>query len=195
MQPFPTPSDAIHKIWSRLPSPGYQQLRSKMNELAWRQHFPIISLWEIFRRSRAANSVVRCPIWPKCQLIRDFMHVLVTCKYKKDQIKNNRHLFPHYKSMGAFCCHGNQSFDRVCSKTLCSLSSTQWLIKIGQLEIFEFESVDDDDGRRRRTDDGPLVYYKLTLWAFGSGELKIEDLTGHGNAFSIFSKADFPFYN
>ena len=61
---------------------------------------------------------------------------------------------------------------------------SQWcytynLIKIGQLtsEIFKFESV-DDDGRRRttdddgRTDDGPLVYYKLTLWAFGSGELK-----------------------
>ena len=63
---------------------------------------------------------------------------------------------------------------------------SQWcytynLIKIGQLtsEIFKFESV-DDDGRRRttdddgRTDDGPLVYYKLTLWAFGSGELKIQ---------------------
>ena len=29
---------------------------------------------------------------------------------------------------------------------------------------------DDDDGRQR-TDDGPLIYYKLTLWAFGSGEL------------------------
>ena len=27
------------------------------------------------------------------------------------------------------------------------------------------------DGRQRRTDDGPLVYYKLTLWAFGSGDL------------------------
>ena len=42
-------------------------------------------------------------------------------------------------------------------------------------EIFKFESVDDDDDDdgRRRTDDGPLVYYKLTLWAFGSGELKI----------------------
>ena len=24
----------------------------------------------------------------------------------------------------------------------------------------------------RRTDDGPLVYYKLTLWAFGSSELR-----------------------
>ena len=49
------------------------------------------------------------------------------------------------------------------------------LIKIGQLasEIFKFESV--DDGRmdaRRWTDDGPVVYYKLTLWAFGSSELK-----------------------
>ena len=30
------------------------------------------------------------------------------------------------------------------------------------LEIFKFESVDDG----RRTDVGPLVYYKLTLWAF-----------------------------
>ena len=24
--------------------------------------------------------------------------------------KRWRHRFPHYKSMGAFCCHGNQSF-------------------------------------------------------------------------------------
>ena len=51
---------------------------------------PIISLWEIFRRSRAANSVVSGPIWPKFKVVRDFMHVLVTCKYKKDRIKNNR---------------------------------------------------------------------------------------------------------
>ena len=58
-------------------------IRSKMNELAWRHHFPIISLWEIFWRSRTANCVVSGPIWPKFKLIRDFMHVLVTCKYKK----------------------------------------------------------------------------------------------------------------
>ena len=43
-----------------------------------------------FRRSRAANSVVSGPIWPKFELFRDFMHILVTCKYKKDRIKNNR---------------------------------------------------------------------------------------------------------
>ena len=56
--------------------------RSKINDLAWRQHFPIISLWKLFSRSRAANSVVSGPIWPKLELVRDFMHVLVTCKYK-----------------------------------------------------------------------------------------------------------------
>ena len=78
--------------------------------------------------------------------------------------------------MGAFCCHGNQSFDPICLKTLDSLSLTPVMlqkkkkkktkIKIGQVlsEIFKFESVDGDGG--------PLVYYKLTLWAFGSGELK-----------------------
>ena len=37
-----------------------------------------------------------------------------------------------------------------------------------------------DDGR---TDDGPLVYYKLILWAFGSGELKT---TNKSNVFFFF---------
>ena len=47
-------------------------IRSKMNELAWRQHFPItcISLWKFFRRSRVANSVVSSPIWPKFKVVR-----------------------------------------------------------------------------------------------------------------------------
>ena len=62
------------------------------------------------------------------------MHALITCKYKKDQIKNNQEKvetsFSHYKSMGAFCCHGNQSFDPNCSKTLCSLSPTPMMLHI-----------------------------------------------------------------
>ena len=48
------------------------------------------STGDFFRRSRAANSVVSGRIWPKFELIQDFMHVLVTCKYKEDRIKNNR---------------------------------------------------------------------------------------------------------
>ena len=39
---------------------------------------------------KAANSVVSGQIWPKFEFVRDFMHVLITCKYKKDRIKNNR---------------------------------------------------------------------------------------------------------
>ena len=30
--------------------------------------------------------------------------------------KRWRHHFPHYKSMGAFYCHGHQSFDPICLK-------------------------------------------------------------------------------
>ena len=111
------------------------------------------------------------------------MHVLVTCKYKKDRIKTTEkrwiHHFPHYKSMGAFCCHGNQKFDQICPKTLGSLSpipamlhikfDQHWPIGFRDIQVWKC-------GRRRRTDDGPLVYYKLTLWAFGSGELKCNSL-------------------
>ena len=35
-------------------------------------------------------SVVSGPIWPKFELVWDFMHVLVTCQYKNDPIKSNR---------------------------------------------------------------------------------------------------------
>ena len=44
--------------------------------------------------------------------------------------KRWRHHFPHYKSMGAFCCHGHQSFDPVCLKTLCSLSPPPVMLHI-----------------------------------------------------------------
>ena len=48
------------------------------------------SMGNVFNHSRAANSVVSGPIWLKFELVWDFMHVLVTCKYKKDRIKSNR---------------------------------------------------------------------------------------------------------
>ena len=72
---------------------GYQQLWWWFDQ-KWKSsmenHFPITSLWEIFWNSRAANSLVSGPISPKFELVRDFMHVLVTCKYETDRIKSNR---------------------------------------------------------------------------------------------------------
>ena len=40
-------------------------IQSKMKELAWRHHFPIIRIWKFFRHSREANSLVNGPMWPK----------------------------------------------------------------------------------------------------------------------------------
>ena len=48
----------------------------------------------------------------------------------KTNKKRRRHHFPYYKSTGAFCCHGNQSFDPICPKTLCSLSPTPMMLHI-----------------------------------------------------------------
>ena len=50
--------------------------------------------------------------------------------WSKTTEKRWRHRFSHYKSMGAFCCHGNQSFDLICPKTLCSLSPTPVMLHI-----------------------------------------------------------------
>ena len=52
------------------------------SEKKWKDQF--------FRRLRAANSVVRGQIWPNFKLIQALMYVIITCKYEKDPIKNNR---------------------------------------------------------------------------------------------------------
>ena len=51
--------------------------------------FPLYVYGYFFLRSRAANSVVGGPIWPKFELIQDIMHVLINCKFEKDRIKSN----------------------------------------------------------------------------------------------------------
>ena len=48
----------------------------------------------------------------------------------KATVKRWRQHFPHYKLMGAFCCHGHKSFDPICLKTLCSLSPTPVMLHI-----------------------------------------------------------------
>ena len=53
--------------------------------------FPIMRSMGVFlRRSRAANSIVGGPIWPKLEFIHNIMYVLVTSKFEKDRININR---------------------------------------------------------------------------------------------------------
>ena len=44
----------------------------------------------IFRRSRAANSAVGSPIRLKFKLLPALKHVIVTCNYEKERMKNSR---------------------------------------------------------------------------------------------------------
>ena len=95
-----------------------------------RKNLPI---WDLISLSVNPNLLIWVQENITCMRPR-FMHVLVTCKYKNDRIKSNekrwRHHFPHYKSMGAFCWHGHQSFDPICLKTLCSLSPPPVMLHI-----------------------------------------------------------------
>ena len=51
---------------------------------------PHKSMGFFFKRSRAANSVVRGQNWPNFELIQALMHIIVTCKYEKNPIINIR---------------------------------------------------------------------------------------------------------
>ena len=109
-------------------------IRSKMNELTCRHHFPIMSLLEFVKTSGATNSVVSGPIWPDSNLSEILCMSSLPVSIKRIESKTTekrwRRHFPHYKSMGAFCCHGHQHFDPICPKTLCSLSTTQVMLHI-----------------------------------------------------------------
>ena len=54
-----------------------------MKALKWSHHYKLY-----FRRSKADNSVAGGWVWPKIKLIQTFIGVLVTCKNKEDQFKN-----------------------------------------------------------------------------------------------------------
>ena len=52
--------------------------------------YPFKVYGDFFRPSRAANSAVGGRIWLNFKLLQALTHVIITCKYEKDQIKNSR---------------------------------------------------------------------------------------------------------
>ena len=65
----------------------YQKDLIQNNREKVEYHFPHYKSMGVFlRRTRAANSVVGGPIWPKFELIYNIMHVLVTSKFENDRI-------------------------------------------------------------------------------------------------------------
>ena len=71
---------------------GFKTSSPKGNDAHLRATIQSEKKWkdQFFRRSRAANSVVRGRIKPNFKLIQALMYVIITCKYEKDPIKNNQ---------------------------------------------------------------------------------------------------------
>ena len=126
---------ALMKAMSSLPA-SMKWIRSRTAEKKWQHRFSYYKLWvTFFRRSRPANSAVGCPIWLNFELLRAPMHVIITCKYKKNWMEKKaekkwQDRFLHYKPMGAICCHGNQSFNPIWPKSCCSFSSILMMLLI-----------------------------------------------------------------
>ena len=90
--------------------------------------------------------------------------------------------FPHYNSMGAICCHGNQSSDPIRPKTLCSQSPTPMMHQMkfdydrpaGLRDIHVWKCGRTDRRMHGRTHWRWLESHTISSpWAFGSGELKM----------------------
>ena len=76
-------SNVLHRIKTSSPKGNDAHLRAIIqSEKKWQHKF--------FRRLRAASSVVHGQIWPNFEFIQALMYVIITCKYEKDPIKNNR---------------------------------------------------------------------------------------------------------
>ena len=71
---------------------GVQTSSPKGNDAHLRAIIQSEKKWkhQFFRSLRAVSSVVRGRIWLNFKLIQALMYVIITCKYEKDPIKNNR---------------------------------------------------------------------------------------------------------
>ena len=63
-------------------------IHTKMKELEWSQDFSHYKSMGIFQNAQGQLTAVLGRIWPKFELVRDIIVVLVTCKYEEDPIKN-----------------------------------------------------------------------------------------------------------
>ena len=107
----------------------------KLKQLWWWQNSLEVKSIGKFLNSRGHVT----PKWiirfrPKSNLIEILSLSLLTARMKliRKKLKPLQwwENFSHVKSMGAICCHGNQSTKPICLKTLCSLS--HYLIMVSQ---------------------------------------------------------------
>ena len=75
-------SISFEMLWMFSLPASMMKIRSKMKALECSQHFPHYNPIVAMETSGR--------IWPNFKLIQALIHVLITCKYEKDPIKNSR---------------------------------------------------------------------------------------------------------
>ena len=107
------------------------------SEVAIQTFSPLQVYGKNFRRSWVSNSTVNSLIWPEIKIIRDFMAVLITCKFDEAPIKNGSSyrsdIFPiishksnwHYR-------HSKDNFmwARSCENVMCHMRTTKAQIRL-----------------------------------------------------------------
>ena len=74
-------SNSSEILWMSSSPASMKKIRSKMKALEWTQHFPNYNSMVAMETSGR--------IWPNFELIQALIHVLITCKYEKNPIKNS----------------------------------------------------------------------------------------------------------
>ena len=74
-------SNSSDILWMSSLLASMKKIQSKMKALEWTQHFPHYNCMVAMETSGR--------IWPNFELIQALIHVLITCKYEKNPIKNS----------------------------------------------------------------------------------------------------------
>ena len=145
-------------LWPTLLPARMKKIHWKMKALEWSQLFFHYKSMEIFPNAQEQlthkSFLEYCPISNPSEIL---CLTSLPARIKKNQSKMNElewsQGFPHFKPMGAICCHGNQSSDPIWPKTYWSQSLTPMMLLMkldydqpADLRDIMFESVD------RRTD-------------------------------------------
>ena len=118
--------------------------------------------------------------------------------------------FPHYNPMGAICCHGNQSSDRILPKTLCSQSPTSmmllmkfdydWPAGFRDIHVWKCERTHGRTDARTDTGSSPIVEFKdfsrllSDFPVLFKADLIVEDFLGKPSKFKYFSSLCEPWH-
>ena len=115
-------SDSFELLWLVMLSARMKKIHPKMKVLEWSEHFSHYKSMGIFPDAQGQlthRSLVR-----SCWIsnpIKILWLSLLPARIKKNKSKMKEREwsqdFPHYNPMGAICCHGNESSDRILPKT------------------------------------------------------------------------------